>query len=86
MPALVVRDQGYQPVLPRLLAMDDFLPLHLWLRLRPRPAPWAARSDVAPSLPIRRRNDRGCCKAPVPSSSLTLAHLPPSRSLFRLPP
>ncbi|KAM4066728.1 hypothetical protein HRG_012157 [Hirsutella rhossiliensis] len=25
-------------------------------------------------------------KAPVPSSSLTLAHLPPSRSLFRLPP
>ncbi|XP_044717274.1 uncharacterized protein HRG_08782 [Hirsutella rhossiliensis] len=35
--------------------------LHLWLRLRPRPAP---RGDVALSLPIRRRNDRGCCIRP----------------------
>ncbi|XP_044720113.1 uncharacterized protein HRG_06702 [Hirsutella rhossiliensis] len=38
MPALVVRDQGYQPVLPRLLApMDDFLrPAYCFL-YRPYP-------------------------------------------------
>ncbi|KAM4058272.1 hypothetical protein HRG_014607 [Hirsutella rhossiliensis] len=40
MPALVVRDQGYQPVLPRLLApMDDFLRLrHLPIRANPGPS------------------------------------------------
>ncbi|KAM4064158.1 hypothetical protein HRG_012614 [Hirsutella rhossiliensis] len=56
MPALVVRDQGYQPVLPRLFAsMDDFPTSRL---LFPSPASSSAPATPAAEGPAARPRHR----------------------------